>query len=350
MNLPFFAVEDMYRGGSRIRSKKMQKMPSGRYRYKNFVFQHVLLQSTTPSACTLVLPGAWDGFWSRISNGISPVDVFLPSLRLWPRPRGLQIRHKIAFSLGKHKANNPPQNLLQNPWIWAKNPSQNPSQPPENQPEFHSPLSETCTLRFRRTRFLRFRAAAFPQIPTSSPCAPTEARRWNALDFLAGKSCGNCCGIFSNPQVKKGLKYLEKFRSILRTKLHIHSKNTSRQLRSADVPPQLPHSGKRETCIFRILCVFTWGGPNWECMESPSGLILTGIRCNGPHLAPDTWVSFVQVRCMFKMRNTWRGGVSASHLLWHRNPPSEIEGCKCLSYHSFRNLYIKLETHWIMSL
>ena len=31
----------MYRGGSGIRPKKVRKMPSGRYRYKNLLFQHL---------------------------------------------------------------------------------------------------------------------------------------------------------------------------------------------------------------------------------------------------------------------------------------------------------------------
>ena len=39
MNLPFFAVKAYVPGGSRIRPKKIRKMPSGRYRYKNLFFQ-----------------------------------------------------------------------------------------------------------------------------------------------------------------------------------------------------------------------------------------------------------------------------------------------------------------------
>ena len=40
MNLPFFAVKAYVPGGgSRIRPKKIRKMPSGRYRYKNLLFQ-----------------------------------------------------------------------------------------------------------------------------------------------------------------------------------------------------------------------------------------------------------------------------------------------------------------------
>ena len=37
MNLPFFAVKAYVPGGARIRPKKIQKMPSGRYRYKNLL-------------------------------------------------------------------------------------------------------------------------------------------------------------------------------------------------------------------------------------------------------------------------------------------------------------------------
>ena len=40
MNLPFFAVKAYVPGGgSRIRPRKIRKMPSGRYRHKNLLFQ-----------------------------------------------------------------------------------------------------------------------------------------------------------------------------------------------------------------------------------------------------------------------------------------------------------------------
>ena len=43
MNLPFFAVKAYVPGGSRIRPKKIRKMPSGRYRYQNLLFQQFSL-------------------------------------------------------------------------------------------------------------------------------------------------------------------------------------------------------------------------------------------------------------------------------------------------------------------
>ena len=39
MNLPFFAVKAYVPGGVQNQAEKIRKMPSGRYRYKNLLFQ-----------------------------------------------------------------------------------------------------------------------------------------------------------------------------------------------------------------------------------------------------------------------------------------------------------------------
>ena len=61
----------MYRGGSRIRPKKIRKMPSGRYRYKNLLFQRKIPVSVKfvsaipgPESAALVLwtPGKMRSF------------------------------------------------------------------------------------------------------------------------------------------------------------------------------------------------------------------------------------------------------------------------------------------------
>ena len=46
MNLPFFAVEAYVPGGGpESGRKKFEKMPSGRYRYKNLLFQFFVLKT-----------------------------------------------------------------------------------------------------------------------------------------------------------------------------------------------------------------------------------------------------------------------------------------------------------------
>ena len=75
MNLPFFAVKAYVPGGgSRIRPKKIRKMPSGRYRYKNLLLQYtpppVALQGVaTPPVAALSAV-------SRVSQGCRSCTPF----------------------------------------------------------------------------------------------------------------------------------------------------------------------------------------------------------------------------------------------------------------------------------